>query len=53
MKRYIKSKLIELPRPEEIQQGGVLGELWGCVARMRKYNNSLNESKKSLVKFIG
>ncbi len=41
------------PRPEEIQQGGVLGELLGCVARMRKYNNTLNESKKSLVRFIG
>lgn len=41
------------PIPEKIQQGGVLGELWGCVARMRKYNNTLNESKKSLVRFIG
>lgn len=41
------------PRPEEINQSGVLGELWACVARMRKYNNILNESKNSLVKFIG
>ena len=41
------------PRPEEVQQDGVLGELWGCVARMRKYNNTLHESKKNLVKFIG
>ena len=43
----------EEPRPEEPNQGGVLGELWMCVARMRTYNNTLNESKKSLVRFIG
>lgn len=41
-------------RPEEVlQQDGVLGELWGCVSRMKKYNAMLNESKKSLVRFIG
>ena len=39
--------------PEEPNQGGILGELWACVARMRKYNKTLNESKKSLVLFIG
>jgi hypothetical protein len=41
------------PSLEEIQSSGVLGELWGCVAKMREYNNTLNESKKSLVRFIG
>ena len=40
-------------RPEELQQGGVLGELWRCVNQMKKHNAMLNESKKSLVRFIG
>ena len=40
-------------RPEEGQQGSVLGELWTCVSLMKKYNTVLNESKKSLVRFIG
>ena len=41
------------PRPEEGNQGGILGELWACVIRMRKHNAMLNESRKTLVMFIG
>ena len=41
------------PRPEEPNQGGVLGELWGCVSRMKKYNSILNDGKNGLARFVG
>ena len=33
--------------------GGLMNELWQCVDRMKKYNNTLNQSKKALIRFIG
>lgn len=38
---------------KEVSQPGVLGELWECVSRLRRYNESLNRSKKGLIRFIG
>ena len=38
---------------KEASQTGVLGELWECVSRLRRYNESLNRSKKGLIRFIG
>lgn len=32
---------------------GLMNELWQVVHRMRKYNNTLNQSKKALIRFIG
>jgi hypothetical protein len=33
--------------------GGVLNELWLCVSKMKRYNSTLNQSKKALVRFFG
>ena len=33
--------------------GGLISELWGCVERMKRYNSTLNQSKKALIRFIG
>ena len=33
--------------------GGLINELWDCVERMKRYNSTLNQSKKALVRFIG
>ena len=38
---------------EEPIQAGVLGELWKCVNLLRGYNESLERSKKGLIRFIG
>jgi hypothetical protein len=38
---------------KEASQTGVLGELWECVSRLKRYNNTLNQSKKGLVRFLG
>ena len=38
---------------DESRPGGVLGELWKCVSRLREYNESLERSKKGLIRFIG
>ena len=34
-------------------QKGVIGELWECVSRLRGYNESLERSKKGLIRFVG
>ena len=39
--------------PDEPSQAGVLGELWECVSRLRGYNESLERSKKGLIRFVG
>lgn len=44
------------PEKEELKttnSGGLMDELWMCVDRMKKYNNTLNQSKKALIRFIG
>jgi hypothetical protein len=49
-------KDVREPEKEELKEpnsGGLMNELWLCVARMKKYNNTLNQSKKALVRFIG
>ena len=38
---------------DEPSQAGVLGELWECVIRLREYNDSLERSKKGLIRFVG
>ena len=38
---------------DEPIQAGVLGELWECVSRLREYNESLERSKKGLIRFVG
>ena len=38
---------------DETSQEGVLGELWECVSRLREYNESLERSKKGLIRFVG
>lgn len=38
---------------KEASPTGVIGELWECVSRLRRYNESLNRSKKGLIRFIG
>ena len=38
---------------DEPSQAGVLGELWKCVSRLREYNESLERSKKGLIRFVG
>jgi dsDNA-specific endonuclease/ATPase MutS2 len=49
----------DITEPEEeemlkgISQVGVLDDLWECVSRLRRYNESLNRSKKGLIRFIG
>ena len=37
----------------EPSQVGVLGEFWKCVSRLREYNESLERSKKGLIRFVG
>lgn len=49
-------KDVREPEKEELEEpnsGGLMNELWICVSRMKKYNNTLNQSKKALVRFIG
>lgn len=45
----------ELEKEAEQTQnaGGLINELWGCVERMKRYNSTLNQSKKALIRFIG
>ena len=43
----------EKERLDESSPGGVLGELWECVSRLREYNESLERSKKGLIRFVG
>ena len=43
----------EKANADEPSQAGVLGELWGCVSRLRGYNESLERSKKGLIRFVG
>lgn len=38
---------------DEPSQAGVIGELWKCVSLLRKYNESLERSKKGLIRFVG
>ena len=38
---------------EKTNQAGVLGELWKCVSLLRGYNESLERSKKGLIRFVG
>ena len=38
---------------DEPSQAGLLGDLWGCVNRLRGYNESLERSKKGLIRFVG
>ena len=38
---------------DEPNQAFVLGELWGCVSRLRGYNESLERSRKGLIRFVG
>ena len=44
---------LEKEMPEEPHQVGVLGELWKCVSLLRGYNESLERSKKGLIRFVG
>lgn len=51
-------KDITEPEPENetldtTNQSGVLGELWKCVSLLREYNESLERSKKGLIRFVG
>lgn len=49
-------KDVREPEKEELKpttSGGIIDELWLCVGRMKKYNNTLNQSQKALVRFIG
>jgi len=49
-------KDVREPEKEElkpINSDGLMNELWQCVNRMKKYNDTLNQSKKALVRFIG
>lgn len=49
-------KDVREPEKEELKSehsGGLLNELWQCIDRMKKYNNTLSQSKKALVRFIG
>ena len=39
--------------PKELDQDGILCELWKCIEKMRKHNNMLDESKKNLIRLIG
>jgi len=43
----------EKEQPKEPDSGGLINDLWLCVSRMKKYNDTLNQSKKALVRFIG
>lgn len=49
----------DVREPEEKEElksansGGLMNELWQCVDRMKKYNNTLSQSKKALIRFIG
>lgn len=43
----------EKERIDEPSQSGVLGELWRSVSRLREYNESLERSKKGLIRFVG
>lgn len=43
----------EKANADEPSQAGVLGELWECVIRLREYNDSLERSKKGLIRFVG
>lgn len=38
---------------DEPSQTGLLGELWKCVGLLRRYNESLERSKKGLIRFVG
>ena len=38
---------------KEVSQSGIIGELWECVSRLKRYNQTLNQSKKGLVRFVG
>lgn len=38
---------------DEPSRAGVIGELWECVNLLRGYNESLNRSKKGLIRFVG
>lgn len=33
--------------------GGMIGGLWSCINRMRKYNQRLCESKEALTQLVG
>ncbi len=49
-------KDVREPEKEELKSAnssGLMNELWQCVDRMKKYNNTLNQSKKALIRFIG
>ena len=43
----------EKAKADDSSQAGVLGELWECVSRLREYNESLERSKKGLIRFVG
>jgi len=52
------SRIKDVHEPEkeelkDINSGGVMNELWLCVSRMKKYNSTLNQSKKALIRFVG
>lgn len=38
---------------EEPRANGLLNDFWECVIKMRKCNNVLNESRKSLTRLVG
>ena len=44
---------IEEEELKPANSSGLMNELWQCVDRMKKYNNTLSQSKKALVRFIG
>ena len=49
-------KDVREPEKEELKpanSSGLISELWQCVDRMKKYNNTLNQSKKALIQFLG
>ena len=39
----------DITEPEK----GMLDELWKCVSRLRGYNESLERSRKGLIRFVG
>lgn len=43
----------EKANADEPSQAGVLGQFWGCVSRLREYNESLERSRKGLIRFVG
>ena len=49
-------KDVRQPEKEELKEpnsDGVMNELWLCVSRMKKYNSTLEQSKKALIRFVG